>query len=39
MKIALSELDWAHFSLWIGIIAAVLLVFLSVLAFLDYHKK
>ena len=39
MKISLSEIDWAAFGLWFGIIGAILLVFLGVLTFLAYHKK
>lgn len=39
MEIALSELDWSHFGIWLGVIAGVLLLFLVVLMFLAYRKK
>jgi len=39
MKIALGELDWASFGMWLGIIGGILVLFLGVLIFLAHHKK
>jgi|LAHS01.1.fsa_nt_gb cell division protein FtsX len=40
MKIALSELDWGSFGMWLGIIGGILALFLAALIILAYrHKK
>lgn len=37
MKIAVSDLDWASFGIWLGAIVGALVIFLTVLIVLSHH--